>query len=262
MNSSTPNNPVSSKTRNLTAILLILFFPVGLILMWSKKVWTPVTRVIITSICVLIVIIGMGTDPNSTNLNQPIAKEVISKGPTSGNVKAKPEEPIVVDEEVELTDDIKAELNKFKEYAEFCDKKHTQLCNMVEVSGWISFQEFVDSSTKIRDEIESFRNEIQSTMGTTVKDYQGSKYTRQAFLRLSGTAHFLWQAWYDGHRFASAKYDAGSGGTEEEYKNSLSNFVQDYNDLCEKLEHLSEGGNCFEQIGSSFKRVTNHTLIN
>lgn len=46
--------------------LLILFFPVGLFLMWKNKLWTPTTRVVVT-IVIGVLLAGGGGGENSTN---------------------------------------------------------------------------------------------------------------------------------------------------------------------------------------------------
>ena len=249
MNSSTPNKPVSSKTRNLTAILLILFFPVGLILMWIKRVWHPAVRTVITVFFLLVVLGGILTEPESPSSTLQVQEDHITQSTNPpqkvvAEVKEQtpPKQEIVsaaVEEESELT--IQIELKQYEERAMLFRKYYYRSYDLIVNHEGSTFQEFVKESLRIRDLIEAQRNEIQTKLGTNIGNYNGSKYNKQLFVRTSTTVHFLWQGWYDVHRYISFAKGAGSGGSKEDCLNSLSSFVEDYNDMCALLEDRSKG---------------------
>jgi hypothetical protein len=57
------------KKPNGVIILLILFFPVGLYLMWKNELWTKQTRWIVTVVLAVIVIASAGNDKSSSISN-------------------------------------------------------------------------------------------------------------------------------------------------------------------------------------------------
>ncbi|PAD35991.1 hypothetical protein [Terribacillus saccharophilus] len=87
---------------------LVLFFPIGLVLMWISKKWTRVTRTIITIGVITLAIIGFVKTPDSTT--------TASADETKEEGKA---EPVVVEEEVpkeneeqEVKEETKASLDQ------------------------------------------------------------------------------------------------------------------------------------------------------
>ena len=50
-------------------ILLIIFFPIGLYLMWNNKLWTKQTRWIVTGIFTVIVVANAGKNNGSPSAN-------------------------------------------------------------------------------------------------------------------------------------------------------------------------------------------------
>lgn len=75
-------NPVEKKkgVSNATVIiLLIIFFPVGLYLMWAKTGWNKTVKIIISVIFALLIIIGLMTPGDSGNTNN----ETIAVGVTT-----------------------------------------------------------------------------------------------------------------------------------------------------------------------------------
>lgn len=48
-------------------ILLWLFFPIGIYFMWKEKIWSSKTRIIITSVFSLLIIIGIAGKNNNTS---------------------------------------------------------------------------------------------------------------------------------------------------------------------------------------------------
>ena len=48
-------------------ILLILFFPIGLYLMWKNKHWSPTTRWVVTGVIVILLIASAGNENSSTS---------------------------------------------------------------------------------------------------------------------------------------------------------------------------------------------------
>ncbi|MCY9451612.1 hypothetical protein [Bacillus haynesii] len=54
------------KSNWFTILMLIVFFPVGLILMWANKKWTVTTRIVVSIVIVILAIVGYSTRDNQT----------------------------------------------------------------------------------------------------------------------------------------------------------------------------------------------------
>ncbi|MEC1507114.1 hypothetical protein P9D42_15850 [Bacillus haynesii] len=54
------------KSNWFTVLMLIVFFPVGLILMWANKKWTATTRIVVSIVIVILAIVGYSTRDNQT----------------------------------------------------------------------------------------------------------------------------------------------------------------------------------------------------
>lgn len=54
------------KSNWFTILMLIVFFPVGLILMWANKKWTVATRIVVSIVIVVLAIVGYSTRENQT----------------------------------------------------------------------------------------------------------------------------------------------------------------------------------------------------
>ncbi|MCR1994598.1 hypothetical protein NSA31_22940 [Bacillus subtilis] len=67
------------KSNWFTILMLIVFFPVGLILMWSNKKWTVTTRIVVSIVLVVLAIVGYSSRDNQTR-NIAISNESTTKG--------------------------------------------------------------------------------------------------------------------------------------------------------------------------------------
>ncbi|ETB71164.1 MULTISPECIES: hypothetical protein [Bacillus] len=54
------------KSNWFTILMLIVFFPVGLILMWANKKWTVTARIVVSIVIVVLAIVGYSTRDNQT----------------------------------------------------------------------------------------------------------------------------------------------------------------------------------------------------
>lgn len=65
--SALPNKKEPLSSRNWFVIMMLfMFFPVGLYLMWSKKKWTKNVRIVVTVIVAIAVLVNIGTSPDSS----------------------------------------------------------------------------------------------------------------------------------------------------------------------------------------------------
>ncbi|MFS0559601.1 hypothetical protein AB1K91_02570 [Terribacillus sp. 179-K 1B1 HS] len=69
---------------------LVLFFPVGLVILWVSKKWSTVTRSVITIVIILLAIIGFGTSPDtSTSANTDEVKSEDKAEPSAAKAETK-----------------------------------------------------------------------------------------------------------------------------------------------------------------------------
>ena len=59
-----PKKPVSNV---IAIVLLIIFFPVGLYLMWARTRWDRTVKVIVTAVIVVLLILGPLNNPSAEN---------------------------------------------------------------------------------------------------------------------------------------------------------------------------------------------------
>lgn len=65
-------------------LMVLLFFPVGVLLMWMSPSFGTKTRVVVTAFFVLVVIGAMNRDPNaptSSQTTQPVTKQTVAPAP-------------------------------------------------------------------------------------------------------------------------------------------------------------------------------------
>lgn len=82
------NNLEWFKKKSYIILLLIIFFPLGLYLMWNNKIWTQNIRVLITFLIISIIIYGQFNNSSLTNSNdhsEPICEDMRSY---EGGIKA------------------------------------------------------------------------------------------------------------------------------------------------------------------------------
>ncbi|MBU8759252.1 hypothetical protein LG208_05965 [Bacillus paralicheniformis] len=78
------------KTNWFTILMLIVFFPVGLFLMWVNKKWTVATRVVVSIVIVVLAIVGYSTQDNQTG-NIAASRETAAKEKKKNSENSKQE---------------------------------------------------------------------------------------------------------------------------------------------------------------------------
>lgn len=68
-------------------ILLILFFPIGLYLMWSKTNWSKAAKITVTAIFVILTIIGLFSNNNDSNNAEPAVSIISTEQATQSTTK-------------------------------------------------------------------------------------------------------------------------------------------------------------------------------
>lgn len=104
---------VSTKTW-FVVLFLIIFWPVGLYLMWSRKKFTKVARIVITVVIGVLFVIGFATttgDDNDTTSQEPIKA-------TEEAIEATEEATEAVATEPDVPQEYKSALNKAETYSD------------------------------------------------------------------------------------------------------------------------------------------------
>ncbi|MBZ5213420.1 hypothetical protein HU186_03490 [Bacillus paralicheniformis] len=95
------------KTNWFTILMLIVFFPVGLFLMWVNKKWTVATRVVVSIVIVVLAIVGYSTRDNQT-------RNIAASRETAAKEKKKDSENSKQESKTNITKDEKEKKEKHK----------------------------------------------------------------------------------------------------------------------------------------------------
>ncbi len=115
------------KTNWFTILMIIVLFPVGLILMWVNKKWTVLTRIVVSSVVVVLAALGYFTQsPQSEQVTAQVKEHKEKTKPAKApNKEEKPQNNQVVIKDNGIKN-IKEETKSEKEEPEVTDKEKSK----------------------------------------------------------------------------------------------------------------------------------------